>query len=37
MNGDTLAFVNACLNATAALLLFIGWRAIKSGKRVLHG
>jgi uncharacterized membrane protein YozB (DUF420 family) len=37
MNGDSLAFVNACLNATAAILLFIGWRAIKSGNRVLHG
>jgi putative membrane protein len=37
VTGDHLAFVNACLNATAAILLFIGWRAIKSGNRVLHG
>jgi uncharacterized membrane protein YozB (DUF420 family) len=35
--GATLAFVNACLNGTAALLLIIGWRAIRAQKRTLHG
>ena len=34
--GAKLAFLNACLNGTAALLLFAGWRAIKAGNRWLH-
>jgi putative membrane protein len=28
--------VNATLNATSAVLVFLGWRAIKSGDRVRH-
>jgi putative membrane protein len=28
--------VNAVLNATSALLIFAGWRAIKAGDRTLH-
>jgi putative membrane protein len=35
--GDRLALVNACLNASAGVCLFIGWRAIKSGNRKFHG
>ena len=35
--GDHLAFVNACLNASAGVCLFAGWRAIRAGKRQLHG
>ena len=31
-----LPAVNACLNATAALLLLLGWFAIKSKKRGAH-
>ena len=34
--GAKLAFLNACLNATSALLLFAGWRAMKAGNRWLH-
>jgi putative membrane protein len=33
---DLLAPLNALLNATAGLLLFLGWRAIKRGDRVVH-
>jgi len=28
--------VNAVLNATSATLLFLGWRAIRSGERIRH-
>jgi putative membrane protein len=35
--GATLAFVNACLNGTSALLLCGGWVAVKSGSRRVHG
>jgi putative membrane protein len=35
--GEHLALVNACLNGAAAICLFAGWRAIKSGNRRLHG
>jgi len=31
-----LPTINACLNATAGILLFFGWRAIKQGKREVH-
>ena len=37
--GGGLAFlppINAALNATSALLLFAGWRAVKRGDRALH-
>lgn len=34
--GDSLAFVNATLNATSAALLVSGRRAIKAGKRDTH-
>ena len=33
---DFLPPVNAGFNATAAVLLFLGWRAIKRGDRALH-
>jgi putative membrane protein len=33
---DFLPPINAGLNATAAVLLFFGWRAIKRGDRALH-
>ena len=33
---DLLAPLNALLNATAGLLLFLGWRAIKRGDREVH-
>jgi putative membrane protein len=36
VTADRLAFVNACLNGSAALCLFVGWRAIKSGNRRFH-
>ena len=39
-SGGGLAFlppINAALNATAAVLLFAGWRAVKRGDRALHG
>jgi len=31
-----LPTLNACLNGTAAVLLFLGWRAIKRGKPETH-
>ncbi|OFX25098.1 MAG: hypothetical protein A2V77_05845 [Anaeromyxobacter sp. RBG_16_69_14] len=31
-----LPSVNAALNATSATLLFLGWRAIRAGRRDLH-
>lgn len=34
--GYTLATLNASLNGTAALLLFIGFLAIRSGKESIH-
>ena len=37
MRGEDLAFVNACLNGSAAVCLFVGWRAIRANKRTLHG
>jgi putative membrane protein len=35
--GSQLALLNATLNGTAAVLLLIGWVAIKRGERKLHG
>jgi putative membrane protein len=35
--GDRLALLNACLNGSAAVCLFAGWRAIRAKKRRLHG
>jgi uncharacterized membrane protein YozB (DUF420 family) len=34
--GQILPPVNASLNATSALLLFLGWRAIRGGQRIRH-
>jgi len=34
--GQVLPPVNAALNAASAVLLFLGWRAIRSGRRDLH-
>ncbi len=34
--GDVLPTVNASLNASSAVLLFTGWRAIKARKIALH-
>jgi uncharacterized membrane protein YozB (DUF420 family) len=34
--GEVLPPVNAALNATSATLVFLGWRAIRSGRRDLH-
>jgi uncharacterized membrane protein YozB (DUF420 family) len=34
--GDALALVNACLNATSGVLLVMGRRAIKAGRRETH-
>jgi uncharacterized membrane protein YozB (DUF420 family) len=34
--GDTLALVNATLNATSGILVFVGRRFIKAGKRETH-
>jgi putative membrane protein len=34
--GELLPPVNATLNATSAVLLFAGWRAIRGGRRDLH-
>jgi len=34
--GDRLAALNATLNATAAILLFLGWRAVRAGKVARH-
>jgi len=31
-----LPTLNASLNLTAAIFLFLGWRAIKSGNQILH-
>lgn len=31
-----LPTINACLNGLAGLFLFLGWRAIKAGKRETH-
>ena len=31
-----LPILNASLNATAGILLFLGWRAIKQGKQKVH-
>jgi len=36
MNADFLPPLNASLNAVAACLLFVGWRAIKRGDKDLH-
>ena len=33
---DVLPTVNAALNATSAVLLFAGWRAIRAGRRDVH-
>ena len=33
---DALPTVNALLNASSALLMFLGWRAIRRGERVVH-
>ena len=33
---SVLPSLNAALNATSALLLVLGWRAIRSGRRALH-
>lgn len=34
--GNHLALVNAMLNATSAVLLVLGWRAIRAGEREKH-
>jgi putative membrane protein len=34
--GELLPTVNALLNATSAVLLFMGWRAIRAGRRDIH-
>jgi putative membrane protein len=34
--GEVLPPVNATLNATSAVLVFAGWRAIRGGRRELH-
>jgi putative membrane protein len=34
--GEILPPVNAALNATSATLIFLGWRAIRSGRRIRH-
>ncbi|HYS81343.1 MAG TPA: DUF420 domain-containing protein [Anaeromyxobacteraceae bacterium] len=34
--GEILPSVNAGLNATCAVLLFLGWRAVRRGDRALH-
>jgi putative membrane protein len=34
--GGLLPSVNASLNAAAGVLLFLGWRAIRTGRRGLH-
>lgn len=36
MELSDLPTLNACLNASAGVLLFSGWRAIKQGKRDVH-
>jgi putative membrane protein len=35
--GAQLAFLNACLNGTAAVLLFAGWVSIRNRQRRVHG
>jgi putative membrane protein len=35
--GDRLALLNACLNGSAGICLFVGWRAIKAQNRRVHG
>jgi uncharacterized membrane protein YozB (DUF420 family) len=37
ITGEQLALVNACLNGSAAICLFVGWRAIKAKNPRLHG
>ncbi len=36
MDLHSLPTVNACLNTLAAILLSLGWRAIKQGKKEVH-
>ncbi len=36
MNVPYLPTINACLNFTAGILLFLGWRAIKNKKSTVH-
>jgi len=36
MELSDLPTLNACLNATAGILLFLGWRAIKHGNKDVH-
>jgi len=36
MDLNNLPTLNACLNATAGVLLFSGWRAIKRGEKNVH-
>jgi len=36
MDIHVLPTLNACLNATAGILLFLGWRAIKRGDKETH-
>lgn len=36
MGVETLPTLNAALNGVATVLLFLGWRAIKSGKKDVH-
>ena len=34
--GEILPPVNAVMNATSAVLVFLGWRAIRAGDRIRH-
>ena len=34
--GEVLPPVNAVMNATSAVLIFLGWRAIRAGNRTRH-
>jgi len=36
MNVPYLPTINACLNLTAGILLFLGWRAIRNKKSAVH-
>lgn len=36
MPADLHPLLNACLNATSAVLLYLGWRAIRRGQRARH-
>ena len=36
MDSQYLPTINACLNGTAGMFLFWGWKAIRSGNRGLH-